>query len=168
MTVYLCGFMGCGKTTVGKILAAKLGSRYTDMDSYIVQCEKMSIPAIFREKGEEYFRDRETAAIGELGDIGGVIACGGGAMLREKNALLAAEHGCVVLIDTPFDVCYERIRNDEGRPLVVSNTRASLETLYNERKALYTAHSQYTADGTASPAQIADEIASYIKIKYKG
>ena len=81
--VYLCGFMGCGKTTVGRVLADLLGTAYADMDAYIEKSEKMSIPQIFSDKGEEYFRDAETRAVEEMGKNGGVIACGGGAMLRE-------------------------------------------------------------------------------------
>lgn len=110
--VYLCGFMGCGKTTVGRVLADLLGTAYADMDAYIEKSEKMSIPQIFSDKGEGYFRDAETRAVEEMGKNGGVIACGGGAMLREKNADLAAKNGVVVYIDTPYDICWERIKDD--------------------------------------------------------
>lgn len=165
MTIYLCGFMGCGKTTVGKVLAGKLHQTYTDMDSFIVQCERMSIANIFANMGESYFRQRETQAIGQLGDLGGIIACGGGAMLKEENARIASEKGKVVYIDTPFDVCYSRIEGDTTRPIVVSNTRHSLEELYNTREKLYSANSAYTVDGTGTPDEIADRIISLLNIK---
>ena len=163
MTLYLCGFMGCGKTTVGKALANKLHMTYTDMDSFIVQCERMSIANIFSSMGESYFRQRETLAIGQLGDLGGIIACGGGAMLKEENARIASEKGKIVYIDTPFDVCYRRIEGDTSRPLVVSNSRQSLEDLYNTRKKLYEANSTFTVKGTGSPDEIADSIISLLK-----
>ncbi len=159
-TIYLCGFMGCGKSTVGRILAEKLGCRFTDMDTYIEKTEKMSIPRIFEEKGEPYFRSRETEAVHALGKASGVIACGGGAMLKEINAEAAAEHGIVVYIDTPFEICWNRISGDTNRPIVMANTKESLEELYNTRKTLYTAHSKVRADGTKSPCAIADEIIS--------
>ena len=100
--VYLCGFMGCGKTTVGRVLADLLGTAYADMDAYIEKSEKMSIPQIFSDKGEGYFREAETRAVEEMGKNGGVIACGGGAMLREKNADLAAKNG-VSLLHNAFE-----------------------------------------------------------------
>lgn len=161
--VYLCGFMGCGKTTVGRALADMLGMAYTDMDAYIVESEGMSIPEIFSDKGEEYFRDAETCAVEVLGKKGGVIACGGGAMLREKNAQIAAKNGTVIYINTPFELCWERIKDDPNRPIVAANTKESLEELYNSRAVLYSAHSGYGADGTGSPAQIASEIAEYVR-----
>ncbi len=161
--VYLCGFMGCGKTTVGRVLADLLGTAYADMDAYIEKSEKMSIPQIFSDKGEGYFRDAETRAVEEMGKNGGVIACGGGAMLREKNADLAAKNGVVVYIDTPYDICWERIKDDANRPIVAVNTKESLGEFYEKRKALYTAHSAFRADGTGSPSQIAAQIAEFIK-----
>ncbi|MBR4223758.1 MAG: shikimate kinase [Oscillospiraceae bacterium] len=158
MTIYLSGFMGCGKTTIGKVLAAKTGLTYTDLDSFIVQCERMSIPNIFAQMGESYFRQRETQALTTLGDLGGIIACGGGAMLDEKNAVIARGIGKIVFIDTPFDVCYSRIEGDLSRPLVVSNTRASLMDLYDHRRSLYLEHSDIQISGIGSPDSIADVI----------
>ena len=66
MTIYLCGFMGCGKSTIGKILARKTGLKFTDLDDYIEETEKMSIPEIFAEKGESYFREKEAKAVKDL------------------------------------------------------------------------------------------------------
>lgn len=162
-TVYLCGFMGCGKTTAGKVLAGKLECPYTDMDEYIEKKQGMKIPEIFAEKGEEYFRECETKAVTDLGKSGGVIACGGGAMLKKINADAASETGTVVYIDTPFETCYKRIEGDRNRPIVMANTKESLEELYNTRKTLYTAHSRFKADGSGTPEEIAEEIAEFLK-----
>ena len=157
-TIYLCGFMGCGKSTVGRMLADMLGCSFTDMDTYIEQTENMSIPQIFSEKGETYFRDAETVVVEELGSRGGVIACGGGAMLRQTNAEIAGRLGSVVYIDTPFETCWKRIEGDRNRPVVMANTKQSLEELYNERARLYIAHSTVRADGNGTPAEIAEKI----------
>lgn len=157
-TVYLCGFMGCGKTTVGKLLADSLGCGYTDMDEYIVKTEGMTIPQIFADKGEPYFREKETDAVKILGDKGGVIACGGGAMLKDINAELAAKRGVVVYINTPFEVCYSRISGDKNRPIVMNNTKEALEELYNKRAPVYFSHSGISVDGNGTPMEIADEI----------
>ena len=81
MTVFLCGFMGCGKTTVGKKLAEISGRGYCDTDELIVKRAGMPIPDIFKKYGEPYFRKLETDIIKELCDFNGIAACGGGAML---------------------------------------------------------------------------------------
>ena len=161
--VYLCGFMGCGKTTVGKILAEKLGTDFYDMDEYIVEREKMKIPQIFAEKGEKYFRETETAAIKELAEKKGIIACGGGAMLKKENAEIAAENGIAVYIDVPFEVCYGRISGDRNRPIVMSNTKEELEFIYDSRIPLYRENSAITVSGDGTAEEIADRILTEIK-----
>lgn len=162
-TVYLCGFMGCGKSTIGKILARKSGCGFIDMDDYIVEREGMTIPQIFAEKGEQYFRSTETEVIGELAEKNAVIACGGGAMLKKENAELASKNGVVVYIDIPFEVCYGRIADDTNRPLVVNNTKEQLEEIYNGRVPVYRANSTVTVDGVGSADEIAVRIAEAIK-----
>lgn len=157
--IYLCGFMGCGKTTVGRILAKKLGCGFFDMDEYIVEREKMEIPQIFAEKGEKYFRETETAVIRELSRQCGVIACGGGAMLKKENADIASENGITVYIETPFDVCYKRISGDRNRPLVMNNTEEELRLIYDSRVPLYKKNSSLSVGGGGSASEIADIIA---------
>ena len=161
--VYLCGFMGCGKTTVGKILAGKSGCGFLDMEEYIVEREKMKIPQIFAEKGERYFREAETAAIGELAGKGGIIACGGGAMLKKENADIAAGNGVIVYIDVPFEVCYRRISGDRNRPIVMNNTKEELEFIYDSRVPVYKENSTFTVSGDGTAEEIADRILSLLK-----
>lgn len=162
-TVYLCGFMGCGKTTVGRLLSSMLELPYCDMDDHIEKTLGMSIPDIFEEKGEEYFRRRETEAVSVLGEAGGVISCGGGAMLREVNAQAAKKFGKVVFIDTPFDVCWQRIADDKGRPIVMRNTKESLEVVYDERYPLYKGNCDICVSGEGTPEEIAGRIIELIK-----
>lgn len=156
--VYLCGFMGCGKSTVGKILASKCGCEFIDMDDYIVEREGMTIPQIFADKGEQYFRDTETAVIGELTEKKCVIACGGGAMLKKENADIAAENGIVVYIDITFEACYARISGDTNRPLVMNNSKEQLEDIYNGRVPIYKKNSNIIIDGNGTADEIADRI----------
>lgn len=160
--VYLCGFMGCGKSTVGKILARKLGCGFYDMDEYIVRKEGMKIPEIFAEKGESYFRETETAVIRELSRSSGIIACGGGAMLKKENAEIAAENGMVVYIDVPFEVCYGRISGDRNRPIVMNNTKEELEFIYDSRVPVYRENSSVTVSGDGTAQDIAERIAALI------
>lgn len=161
--VYLCGFMGCGKSVVGKKLAEKLGCEFYDMDQYIVKREGMKIPEIFAEKGEKYFREAETAAIKELAENKGIIACGGGAMLKKENSEIAAENGIVVYIEVPFEVCYGRISGDKNRPIVMNNTKEELEFIYDSRVPVYRENSSVTVSGNGTVAEIADRIADLIK-----
>ena len=151
-TVYLCGFMGCGKSFLGKRLAKKLNVPFTDLDDYIVKKEGRSIPEIFAADGEPYFRKVEAQCIRELSG-GGVVATGGGALLNPETAAFANETGDTVFLDVSFSACYGRIKNDTNRPLVVNNTREQLNELYNKRRVIYRKHARYTvkAGGDAQP-----------------
>ena len=154
MTIFLCGFMGCGKTTVGQILAKKLGLPLIDTDAYIVQREGKSIPDIFAQDGEPYFREKETAAIQALCQKKAVISCGGGAMIKPENAAYAREHGIVVLLDESFDTCYQRIKGDTNRPIV---------QLFDQRASIYRAHATCAVPGGVSPEQMAQRIIQAVK-----
>lgn len=118
----------------------------------------MKIPEIFAEKGEKYFREAETAAIKELAEKRGVIACGGGAMLKKENAEIASEKGIVVYIDVPFEDCYSRISGDGNRPIVMSNTKEELEFIYDSRMPLYKENSGMTVSGDGSIIEIVNRI----------
>ena len=161
--IFLCGFMGCGKSTVGRQLAKLTGRGFVDLDEYIEQKELMSIPEIFEKKGEGYFRELETAALNYLAGKESVVATGGGALLSEKNAAIAGANGMTVFIDTPFEICYDRIKNDEHRPIAASSTREQLLARFEDRYPKYKAHSDILTDGCKEPLQIAKDIAEQIK-----
>ena len=163
-SVYLCGFMGCGKTHIGKLLAKALGRPFVDLDSYIVQKEKRSIPEIFSEAGEPYFRKKEAECIRELSD-GYVVATGGGALINPETAEYANKSGIVVFLDAAFGVCYSRIKNDTNRPLVVSNTKEQLRELYNKRRAVYRRHAEYTVKAHRKAALTVKAILDLISTK---
>ena len=145
--IFLCGFMGCGKSTVGKILAKKMGCQCVDLDKYIENTAGMSIPEIFDKYGEEHFRKLETEALAAFADIGGVVATGGGALLSEENGKVAKRSGMVVFIDTYFNTCYGRIKNDPNRPIAYNSTREQLLERFDYRRPLYLAHSHYVISG---------------------
>ena len=155
--------MGCGKSTIGKILAEMLKCEFYDMDEYIVGKEKMQIPEIFAEKGEKYFRETETTVIKELSTANGVIACGGGAMLKKENSEIASENGIVVYIEADFEMCYGRISGDRNRPIVMNNTKEELNFIYDSRVPLYKANSSVTVSGNGTPKEIAEAIAKIVK-----
>ena len=163
MTIFLCGFMGCGKTTVGEILAKKLGLPLIDTDAYIVEQEGKSIPDIFAQDGEPYFRKKEAEAIRTLCTQNAVSSCGGGAMLNPDSADYARKNGAVVLLDESFDTCYGRIQGDTNRPIVQRSTRDELHQLFDKRSGTYRAHASHVIPGGVSPEEMAERIMAAVK-----
>ena len=133
--IVLIGMPGCGKTTVGKVLAKRLGYKFCDMDSYIQEISKKTIKELF-EHGEENFRDWETKACEELSKCRNtIIASGGGVVKREKNIEILKKSCTILFIDRPV----ERIINDvdiNSRPLL-KDGKERLYNLYDERYELY-------------------------------
>ncbi len=157
ISIYLCGFMGCGKSHVGKILASQLDMPLVDLDKYIVTAEKMSIPEIFEKFGEPHFRSLEAKYIRKLSG-GNVVATGGGALINDETAAFARESGISVYINTSFELCYKRIKGDKNRPLVMNNTPEQLEELYNKRDVIYRKNSTFMVNGNTRDLVIAGEI----------
>ncbi|WP_298483571.1 shikimate kinase [uncultured Ruminococcus sp.] len=164
MTIFLCGFMGCGKTTVGEALAQKLGLPLIDTDAYIVEQEGKSIPEIFDQDGEPYFRQVEAQAIRTLCREKAVISCGGGAMLNPESAAYARENGAVVLLDESFQTCYNRIKDDTNRPIVQRSTKEELKALFEKRASVYRAHASHVIPGGVSPRQMAERILKELQL----
>ena len=160
--VYLCGFMGCGKSHIGRLLTKELTSVFIDLDRYIVENEGMTIPEIFEKKGEQYFRDTEAKYIKNFKGRT-VVATGGGAMLRDETAQFAKEAGTVFFINVSFDTCYSRIKNDKNRPLVVNNSKEQLKEIYEKRYPIYQKNSDFTIDGERTDREIARDIIDILK-----
>lgn len=157
-SVYLCGFMGCGKSHVGRQLAALLGRPFVDLDRYIVNAEKMTIPFIFEKYGEQHFRGLEAKYIRELANDN-IVATGGGALINDETAKYARESGVSVYINTSFEICYSRIKGDTNRPLVMKNTKEQLKELYDTRDKIYRRNAVYMVNGCTTDTTITDEIA---------
>ncbi len=134
--VTLTGFMGCGKTHVSKILAEELGFDVIDSDKEIEKVKKKTIPQIMAEVGEFGFRKIESEVIKDILDgFFIVLSAGGGAILKNSEILL--EKSTVVFLDTDFEVCYQRIKNDLNRPLVQGKTKAQIAQMYVNRYDVY-------------------------------
>lgn len=162
MSVYLCGFMGCGKSHIGRMLAKALSMNFIDLDKYIVNAEKITIPEIFDKFGEPHFRELEAKYIRELAN-GCVVATGGGALINDETARYARESGISVYINTSFEECYRRIQGDTNRPLVVKNTKEQLHELYDKRSVIYKRNSTFMVNGNAKDKTITSEIAKLVR-----
>lgn len=136
--IILIGMPGCGKSTLGKLLAEKTGKVFVDMDAVIVNDAGTSISEIFETHGERYFRDLETETAKKLGkEKGQIIATGGGVILRPENMKALSQNGRVVFIQRSL----EDLATD-GRPL--SKDIEALKSMYEIRFPLYNKYGQYT------------------------
>jgi len=163
--VTLIGFRACGKSTVGRSLAARLAWPFIDSDTVIEHEIGMSIAAYFKAHGEAAFRDAETRAIAGIlaGDHPLVLATGGGAVLREANrGEITDRGGLIVYLEASVAVIQERLRhNMGGRPSLTGiNPVDEVPTLVAARAPIYHALAQLTLTTGASPADVADRIAS--------
>ncbi len=158
--IVLCGFMGCGKSTVGKNLARKTGRKFIDMDSYIEEKAGMTVSEIFEKHGESGFRDMEHAACKELCELSGlVIASGGGAFTFKRNSDVFKGKDTIVLIDVPLDIIKLRLRNDKVRPLLQRPDKDKvMKELYDKRLPLYKACADISVQGKNTPLKTAFEI----------
>lgn len=139
--IVLIGMPGCGKTTIGRAVAAELNMSFIDTDDEIVKEAGKEIPVIFEESGEDGFRDIESRVIARVSAVqGAVIATGGGAILRRRNIDLLKENGTIVFIDRPL----EKLVTTDNRPL--SKTRELLKKRYEERYGLYNKSADITVN----------------------
>ena len=154
--VVLIGMPGCGKSTIGNLLARKLGRKFVDADEEIIQLAGKSIPEIFAQDGEEIFREWETMALEHLGKQSGlVIATGGGCVTRQRNYPALHQNGSIVWLERDLSLL-----PTDGRPLSQSNR---LEEMYAVRKPLYEAFADVRVANTGSPEDTVTEILSKLE-----
>lgn len=139
--IVLIGFMGSGKSSVGRHVSDMTGHRFVDTDLLVSQKARMGISRIFRELGEEEFRRMETTVLQELVGVCGIIlATGGGVVLREENRKLLHEIGIVIWLDAEPDVIFERVSRTSKRPLLATdNPRETFDQLREQRLSIYEA-----------------------------
>ncbi len=138
-SIVLTGFMGTGKTSIGKRLCALTGAEFIDTDALIEKREAMTIPEIFKTKGEGYFRDVEAEVIESLRGVkGAVISLGGGAVIRKSNIDLLREKAVVFCLEADIERIYRNIGgNTESRPLLSGKTLEEAKALLQSRKEAY-------------------------------
>lgn len=135
--IYLTGFMGAGKTTVGQQLAQNMKLPVIDTDQEIVKKLNKSIKEIFEENGEAFFRDQETKTLKELPTKDVVITTGGGIVIKDENRAWMKEHGHIVMLHADIDTIYERVSSDKTRPLASKKSKQELNDLYQSRVNFY-------------------------------
>lgn len=155
--------MGAGKSSVARRLAEITGRRAEDTDA-MVRREQHGRPIadLFAREGEEFFRERESAALASLRQRPAalVVATGGGIVLRGENRQLLRELGCVVFLRADADTLFARVSRNDKRPLLhTADPRATLETLLRAREPLYRECAHFTVDtSTRSHAGVASEV----------
>lgn len=161
--IFLIGFMGSGKSTVGRNLSERMGRTLLDTDNMIEEMAKKPISAIFSEEGEAHFRMLETKVLEELPtENNSIISCGGGMALKEENVRIMKEKGKVVFLSATPETILDRVKSSNKRPILEGNKNISfISDLMGKRVSFYSkaADMEVSVDGK-SVLEICDEILS--------
>ena len=170
---YLTGFMASGKSTIGPIVANTIGWEFFDLDKEIVNIEKKSITTIFREKGEQYFRQLEIKTLKRL-SLGDslIISLGGGTLTNQQNREVIKATGRLIYLESSIEVAFRRLKNKRDRPVLLSGNEIDqteesiynkINSLFNERKKYYE-EADYTFNTDTDPiGSTVDKIAGLIQ-----
>ena len=161
--IVLIGFMGSGKSTVGKLLAKLLGYTFVDTDAFIEQQEGMTINDIFAKHGEAHFRALETEVAKTLsGKKHLVIATGGGMVLNRINAETLRSSSLSVWLKITPETVLERLKDDTSRPLLNrADKKEAVTNLLMQRDAVYSSSCDITLNADDTPEKIAETILSH-------
>lgn len=155
--VALIGFMGSGKTTVGRAVALELDAAFSDLDSQIERISGMRVPEIFDTLGEEGLRHLESLALGNIVTFGGVIATTSSCIMIPRNRRMIEDNYTVFFLDADFRYLYPRVAGT-GRPLLYSLSQIELEKLFDLRRPLYKSCTDYILDATKPIGDLVTEI----------
>ena len=166
--IVLVGFMGTGKSTVGRVIAQKLGFHFIDTDDVIEQTSKAKISDIFAEHGEVYFRDLESQAVKSVALMKNqVVATGGGVVLRSSNIDLLRTGGPIFCLNATPKAIWDRVRSSRSRPLLRGpDPLKKIETLLDKRAPYYALADHQIETTGVSVDRVANEIISYIEWLY--
>ena len=134
----LLGMMGVGKTGIGKYVARRLKIDFFDIDKLIEEKNEMKITEIFKTKGEIYFRkEEEFVTIKYLNKKGSIISLGGGGFINDKIRKKVLSECISVWLNVNLETIYTRLKNSKKRPLIYKNSRNTIESIFMERKKIY-------------------------------
>lgn len=160
--IILIGMPGCGKTTIGKKVADKLGKKFVDTDELLVEIYNKEIPEIFAEEGEEKFREYETETLKSIDkDLNAVIATGGGIVVKERNVPLMKQLGKVFFIDREVEDILSTLDSD-SRPLLADD-RSRIYNLYEDRYEKYKSACDIIVNNDMVLEKVVDSIISKIE-----
>jgi shikimate kinase len=165
--IFLIGLMGAGKSTVGRMLAKRLGKTFFDSDHEIEKRCGVKIPTIFEMEGEEGFRKRESAVIKDLTQMQDIVlATGGGSVLLSENRTYLHENGYVVYLRANPHELWVRTRNDKGRPLLnTPDPQKKLKELFDIRDPLYTSIAHQTVEtGKPNVNQLTNKLVMQLEL----
>ena len=164
--IILCGFMGCGKSTVGRNIARKTGRRFIDMDRFIEQRANATVSELFAERGEEGFRELEHEACIELSNMRNlIVAAGGGALTFQRNVDVFRGKDKIVLLDVPLRTIRYRLRNDKTRPLLQREDKdRAMEELFMKRYPRYMAAADVVVSGQSTPMKTTIAVMEAMKL----
>lgn len=172
--IVLIGFMGTGKTTVGKILAQKAGFTFVDMDEYIEQSTNRKIFEIFQTDGEDFFRKLECETVEKLANKSRlVIATGGGTIKSEINRKFLKSSGIIVCLEADAETIFQRTKTLGKRPLLDKepDRRLAIQKLFEQRKEIYRGAADCLIDTSESlqksPLMLANEILEKVRANLK-
>jgi shikimate kinase len=158
--LYLVGFMGAGKTTIGRALSRRIGWRFEDIDERIETLARRSVASIFAQQGEPHFRQLERQVLGELLPLRQlIVATGGGTFAEPDNRALMLADGAVAWLDIPLSKVLERVPADGRRPL--ASDRTAMEQLYARRRLAY-AEAHAHIDASRPPAETVERLLEWI------
>lgn len=164
MNIYLIGFMGVGKSTVARLLSKRLDYELIDTDHEIELEEGMPVNEIFKLEGEEYFRGLEAYLIHKIaGQDRTVVSCGGGIIKSEDNIKAMLGSGYVILLEAAPEVIYDRLKDDNTRPLLQKNPGLEgVRKLMKEREEFYNKAYTHKVDANRAPEQVAEDIINIV------
>ncbi|GAY73941.1 shikimate kinase [Lentilactobacillus kosonis] len=166
MDLILVGFMGSGKSTVGKLLAQKLDKEYFDLDELVVQRAGMSIQEIFEQSGEAGFRKIEQQCLRDTEHLSGILSTGGGTPIPENNQQILNKMGApVVLLAASIETTLARITDSDGRPLVEQLGPSGLNKLFKQRQIAYSQVSDFQIHtDRLSPVEVTEQIMEQFQV----
>lgn len=163
--LYIMGFMGCGKTSVARLLAKKLNTQFKDTDQIIEQKYSLSISRIFNEYGESEFRKIEKDVITEVSQLKNhVISLGGGSVLDQDNWNFISSSGFTVTLSLPLEIISSRLKSDFKRPLLQIDKLGKIKKLMEERIPFYKKADLYLhSDSAFASMALVDRIIAHLK-----